>query len=176
MRKLAAFTIAAALVPAVPLFARGGLLHLQWQELSMVVGHPVRIGMAEGILTGKATAVDGDGLELRIQKTTVPGAWPKGPARIPREKVLSLEMQTKGKGFRILCTSVLGGLGLITGETVSYFGVNGCGIFSGCSHRRPGAAAATTVGITAAAAIGGYLAGNAADKRWTAIVIEKQPK
>ena len=48
-------------------------------------------------------------------------------------------------------------------------GAPGCGLMTGCSISPGGGAGA--VGISAAGIAGGYIAGNALDKHWTAIEI-----
>jgi hypothetical protein len=61
-------------------------------------------------------------------------------------------------------------LGVGGGIATAFFGVENCDIF-GCRNDRPAAAGAAFVGIAAAGVVGGYFAGNALDKHWTAIEI-----
>ena len=71
----------------------------------------------------------------------------------------------------LLLTSLGGGLDLGLGVGAAYFAVEGCGLLGNCHNDRPAAAAATAVGITAAGILGGYFAGDSADKNWRTIEI-----
>ena len=145
-------------------------MHVKWEGLWIVTGRTVRIALPGGVITGKAASVEADALVVDIRKTSDPNAYPKGMLRVPREKVHRLEMQTKGKLGRVALTSVGAILGVGGGVATAFFGVENCDIFA-CRNDRPAAAAAAFVGIAAAGVVGGYFAGNALDKHWTAIEI-----
>jgi hypothetical protein len=85
------------------------------------------------------------------------------------EKLHRLEMQTKGKFFRVGGPIVAGMVAVPVGSLIGY-GIAGCGLMSGCfGHSTTGGVAA--VGISAARIAGAYLAGNHADRRWTTVEI-----
>jgi hypothetical protein len=172
-RRSSAFAVGAAILAIFPLLAQGaGIVHVAWEDLSIVTGQTVRIALPGGaVITGKAARVESDALVVDVKKTSDRNAYPKGTLRVPREKVHWLEMQTKGTAGRITVTS-LGSIVGLGGGAVAYVRILDFCWFS-CNNVHPGEAAAAFVGIAAAGVVGGYFAGNALDKRWT--VIEIQP-
>ena len=132
-----------------------------------MVGKTVSIAMPGGsAITGKAVGVESEALLVDVKGTTDAKACPKGLLRVPRATLHRFDMQTKGKGFRILgtCVGSIGGLAAGIGAAI---GIQG-GIFS---NNNPGQAAAALFGIWAGGTVAGYLAGNAADKHWTPVEI-----
>jgi hypothetical protein len=81
-------------------------------------------------------------------------------------------MQTKGKTGRAVLTT-LGALAGVGGGAAVLASYNHClPLFGPCSPKTSvGIGAAAFVGVAAAGVAGGYFAGNALDKRWTAIEI-----
>ena len=157
--------IAAALFVLCSLPLRSApLLHIPWEGLSMVTGKTVSIAMPGGaVITGKAIGVESEALLVDVKTTTGPKAYPTAPLRVPRATLHRLEMQTKGKFFRIIGTVGGAGAGAILGTAVA--------VAIDWRGGHDGAAVATACGVTAAGAIGGYFAGNGRDRGWTAIEI-----
>jgi hypothetical protein len=124
------------------------------------------------VVTGKAASVESDALVVDVNKTSDRKAYPKGMLRVPREKLHRLEMQTKGKAGRIVLTS-LGTLVGVGGGAAALAHYDHCLPFWGpCGQKNSlGAGVAAFAGIAAAGVAGGYFAGNALDKRWTAVEI-----
>lgn len=141
---------------------------VQWEDLPRTAaGKVVLVAMPEGaVITGKVTGVTHDALLVNIRSTTDAKACPKGPASVPRATLRMFQMQTKGKVFRIVFTPLASVAGLVAGVFAAW-GVQG-GILN---TKHEGKAAAAFFGIWAGATVGGYFAGNAADKRWTAVEI-----
>ena len=170
MRNLA---MGVAILSILPLLAEGSdVMHVKWEGLSMVEGTTVRIALPGGVITGKATSVEADALVVDVQKTSDPNAYPKGTLRAPRENLHRIEMQTKGKtGRAVLAT--LGALAGVGGGAAVLASYNHClPLFGPCSQEHSaGIGAAAFVGVAAAGVAVGYFAGNAVDKRWTAIEI-----
>jgi hypothetical protein len=168
MRNLA---IGVAILSILPLLAEGAPpTHVKWENLSIVQGQTVRIFLPGGFVTGKTASVEADALVVDVKRTSDPKTYPKGMLRVPREKLHRLEMQTEGKTGRIVLTSLGTVLGITGGAATAAFGIQGCDIFT-CRNNRPIAAGAAWIGIAAAGVAGGYFAGNALDKHWTAIEI-----
>ena len=158
-----------ALLLAAPLLAdAAALMHVKWEGLTVVTGNTVSIAMPGGaVITGKATSVESDALVVDVQKTSDRTAYPKGVVHVPRATLHRFEMLTKGKVGRAVGTPVgfvvgfAGGIGAVLGiQGVVPFG-----------DKNQGAAAVALIGLTAAGTVAGYLIGNSADKRWTAIEI-----
>jgi hypothetical protein len=170
MRNLA---IGVAILSILPLLAEGAeVLHVKWEDLSMVQGKTVGISLPGGSITGKAANVEGDALVVDVKKTSDSKTYPKGTLRVPREKLHRLEMQTKGKTGRAVLTT-LGALAGVGGGAAVLASYNHClPLFGPCSQKHSvGIGAAAFVGVPAAGVAGGYFAGNALDKRWMAIEI-----
>jgi hypothetical protein len=170
MRNLA---IGVAILSILPLLAEGSdVMHVKWEDLSMVEGTTVRIFLPGGPITGKAARVEADALVVNVKKTSDPKTCPKGMLRVPREKLRRLEMQTKGKTGRAVMT-ILGALAGVGGGAAVLASYNHClPLFGPCSQKYSvGIGAAAFVGVAAAGVAGGYFAGNALDKHWTAIEI-----
>ena len=165
--------IGVAILSILPLLAEGSeVVHVKWEGLSMVEGTTVRIALPGGVITGKATSVEADALVVDVQKTSDPNAYPKGTLRAPRQNLHRLEMQTKGKAGRTALTSVGALLGVGGGSAALAHYDHCLPFFGPCGQKNSlGAGVAAFVGITAAGVAGGYFAGNALDKRWTAIEI-----
>jgi hypothetical protein len=147
-------------------------MHLRWEQLSVVSGHTVRIALAGVVIQGKASRVEDDALVVDVKKTSDRRAYPKGTVRVPRERLRTLELQTRGKFFRFGLTTFGASLGAMGGFSVAYFGVNGCDIFGGCRHPHPVAAGFAFAGVAAGAVAGSYYAGRSLDTRWTTIEIQ----
>ena len=169
MRRMGTIALAASVLSVFPMAAQAEVMHVQWRELSMVTGHTVRIFLPGGTITGKAGTVEADALVIDVRKTSDPISYSKGTRRVPREKLQRLEIQTKGKGFRLLFTA----LGTLLGAGLAGLaadGVDGCG-WSGCVGGNSAGGHAMAATVSAAGIAGGYLAGNALDKRWETIEI-----
>jgi hypothetical protein len=174
MRWLRTLVLAAAILAALPLAAEAAeLLHVKWDNLSMVTGRTVRVALPGGVVTGKAASVESDALVVDVKKTSDRTAYPTGTLRVPREKLHRLEMQTKGKAGRIVLTSVGSLLGVGGGAAayVRIAGGNGMCWFGCSTNSHHGAGGAAFAGIAAAGVAGGYFAGNALDKHWTPVEI-----
>jgi hypothetical protein len=174
IRRTRPFVIGAAFLSILPLLAHGAeVMRVGWDGLSMVTGRTVRIALPGGVIAGKADSVEDDALVVDVKETSDRNAYPKGTLRVSREKVHRLEMQTKGKTGRAILT-FLGAIAGVGGGAVAYVhiaGGNGM-CWLGCSvNSNHGAGAAAFAGIAAAGVAGGYLAGNALDKRWAVIEI-----
>jgi hypothetical protein len=162
-----------AILSILPLLAEASdVMHVKWEDLSMVKGTTVRIFLPGGPITGKVASVEADALVVDVKKTSDPKTCPKGMLRVPRQKLHRLEMQTKGKTGRAVLT-ILGALAGVGGGAAVLASYNHClPLFGPCSQKDSvGIGAAAFVGLTAAGIAGGYFAGNALDKRWTAIEI-----
>jgi hypothetical protein len=170
MRNLA---IGVAIVSILPLLAEGAeVMHVKWENLSMVQGQTVRVFLPGGFVTGKAASVEADTLVVDVKKTSDSKTYPRGVLRVPREKLHRLEMQTKGKTGRAVLTT-LGALAGVGGGAAVLASYNHClPLFGPCSQKHSvGIGAAAFVGFAAAGVAGGYFAGNALDKRWAPIEI-----
>jgi hypothetical protein len=167
-----ALLIGAALLAILPAAAEAEeVIHVTWDNLSMVSHHTVRIFLPGAVVTGKAIGVEADALLVDVKQTNNPKAYPKGTVRVPREKLQTLAMQTKGKRYRVGFTALGAWLGLGGGTAVATLAIQGCGVFSGCRNDHPVAAGFAFAGIAAAGIAGGYMAGNALDKHWTTVEI-----
>lgn len=168
IRRIRTLAMGAAILSILPLLAEGaGVMHVKWEGLSMVSLQTVRIFLPGGSITGTVVSVDADALVVDVKKTSDRNV-PKGVLRVPRGKLHRLEMQTKGKLYRVLLTSLGTGLGSVGGLGAFYV-IEDCHFVICNGNGNAGSAA--LLGLTAAGAVGGYLAGNAADKHWTAIEI-----
>jgi energy-converting hydrogenase Eha subunit G len=115
------------MVSILPLLAEGSeVMHVKWENLSMVQGQTVRIFLPGGFISGKASTVEADALVVDVRKTSDPKTYPKGMLRVPREKLHRLEMQTKGKTGRILLTSLGTIVTGFTGYAVAEYGIDQC--------------------------------------------------
>jgi len=165
--------VGVAIVSILPLLAEADPpTHVKWEHLSMVKGQTVRIFLSGGFISGKASTVEADALVVDVRKTSDSKTYPKGMLRVPREKLHRLEMQTKGKTGRILLTSLGTIVTGLAGYAVAEYGIDQCNFWSSyCPHGHSAGAGAAAFGITAVGVVGGYFAGNALDKHWTAIEI-----
>ena len=142
---------------------------MKWDELSGVAGQNVSIVMPHGaVVTGKVSRVEADGLVMNVARTTDPAAYPKGNLRVARAGLRTIEIRRKGHKFRVIGTA-LGFVAGVTGGAAAAIGVQG-GLFS---NNNQGKAAATFAGIIAGATVGGYLIGNAADRK--SVTVEVVP-
>lgn len=137
-------------------------LQLKWNELdSHIAGKKIALVLGDGIaIEGKDAAVEADGLRLNITKTGDRKLHPKGSQLIPRQLVTFLRVTE----FRHLARIIVpvAAVAVVAAVTASA----GSGISEGVGIIAvPVAGAAGGVG----AAIGGYYAGKAIDKRVTAI-------
>jgi len=166
IRRIGALAVGAAILSALPAPAEGApLVHVKWEGLSMVAGRTVSIAMpGGGIVTGKAVGVESDALVVRVTKTTDPKGWPKGERRVPRETLRVFEMRSKGKTFQVLGTVVGAAAGFAGGASAWW---NMTPFFAKTS----GNGDAAFFGILAGGAVLGYLAGSAADARWTTVEV-----
>jgi hypothetical protein len=163
--------IGVAILSILPLLAEGSeVMHVKWEDLPMVQDKTIRISLPGGFISGKADSVEADALVVEVEQTSDPKTYPKGMLRVSREKLHRLEMRTKGKTGRIVLTSLGTVMGLAGGVATAAFGLEGCHIFT-CRNDRLAAAGVESIGVAAAGVAGGYFAGNALDKRWTAIEI-----
>lgn len=165
--------VGVAMLSILPLLAEGAeVMHVKWENLSMVQGQTVRISQPGGSITGKAASVEADALVVEVKQTSDPKTYPKGTLRVPRATLHRLEMQTKGKTGRAVLTT-LGALAGVGGGAAVLASYNHClPLLGPCSQKHSvGTGAAAFIGIAAAGVAGGYFAGNALDKRWMAIEI-----
>src|ERR1039458_2312197 len=167
MRRVRTLALAAAILALLPLAAEArDVMHVQWRELSMVTGHTVRIFLPGGSITGKAATVEADALVVDVRKTSDRHEYPKGEMRVPRERLHRIEIETKGKYFRVGGTIGAGIVAVPVGIATSMYGIDHCDFWNGhCPHGHsiggvPPAGRASAAGIS-----GGYFAGNALDKR-----------
>lgn len=168
MKCLLELAFVAGFLAFLPPLAKGASpQQVKWESLSIVVGRTVSIAMPGGaVISGKATGVEPDALVVQVAKTADPRVYPKGPLRVPRATLRTLEMQTKGHKFRVIGTA-LGGVAGFAGGLAAAIGIQG-GILG---NKHQGAAVGAAFAITAGGAVAGYLAGNAADRRSTTIEI-----
>jgi len=165
--KTGAVVLLLALVSAPTAFADQSPLRVKWDGLGIVVGKTVAVNMPDGtVVSGRATAVEPDNLQVQVNRSSNPAAWPKGLTRVPRATLHTIEMRTKTARFRIIGT-IVGFVGGAVGGAVAAIGVQG-GILG---NQNQGQAAATFLAITGAATAAGYFLGNSADRRVTTIEI-----
>jgi hypothetical protein len=170
--RLRTLALAAAILSPLPLAAQARLRHIKWEDLSTITGRTVRVPLPGGSITGKAVTVEGDALVVDVQKTTDSKAYPNGTLRVRRTNLHRLEMQSKGKFFRVGGTIAAGLLAVPLAYAVGAYGVDHCNFWSGyCPDGHTAGGVAATVGISAASITGAYFAGNALDTRWTVIEI-----
>lgn len=138
-------------------------VQLKWTELGAVaMGHDVKLVLPSNtVVHGQIQAVRDDTLIMTVTRTSDAKAFPKGQNSIPKASISVVEVKTyRGIAGRTTGTTigVVGGLSL-TGTIIG--------------HSDMSAVPALAVAIigTAAAAIGGYHAGKAADVRVTRIRI-----
>jgi len=173
MRRVRTLALAVAILSPLPLAAGPRVRHVKWEDLPMVTGRTVRISLPGCDVTGKAGMVESDALWIDVRKTSNRNACPKGRLRVPREKLHSLEMQTKGKFFRVGASALAGMLVVPLGYAAGTYGVDRCDFWSSyCPHGHSAGGVLAAVGISAAGITGAYFAGNALDTRWTVIEIE----
>jgi hypothetical protein len=140
---------------------------LTWEELPRLVGKHVSIPLYDGgAVSGKVSEVQADALLLRVSKSSNLLTYPKGPMRVPREKLHVLDLHGKGVKYRVIGTT----LGLVAG-TAGGVGV-AIGVQGGLFNNEHGTAAgAALVGVLAGVTATGYALGNAADRHITTIQI-----
>ncbi len=86
-----------------------------WSELSSLKGRTVSMTMPSGAtVSGALTAVEDENLVLQVRQSSDKKASPKGRLAVPRAQVKSLELPSKGRGFKALGTIVgaFAGVGL----------------------------------------------------------------
>ena len=134
---------------------------IKWQDLSIMTGKNVSLVLPDGaMISGRVLGIDTDALRLNVGRSTDPAAHPKGEARVPRASLRTLEVQSKGRKFRIIGTAMGAVVGFAGGLGAS-IEIRG-GIFG---NKNRGSAALAWTGITAGGALAGYLMGNRADRR-----------
>ncbi len=145
-----------------PPLLRAAPMELKWSELGPhVMDRKVALVLPNGThIEGKVRAVEGDGLRLRVSKTSDRKTLAKGERLIPRESVSFVRVTEYRKMGRLLVT---------TGAIAAAAGIAGAkspDIYGG-----PGIIIVPLVvaGGIAGSAIGGYYAGKALDKRVTEI-------
>ena len=140
---------------------------LTWEELPQLVGKNVSIALYDGgAVAGRVREVQADALLIEVSRSTNPVAYPKGPMRVPRDKLHVLDLHGKGFKYRVLGTALGFAAGVAGGAAVA-IRVQG-GLF-GDEHKT--AAGAGMVGVMAGVTAAGYAMGNAADRRTTTIRI-----
>jgi hypothetical protein len=138
---------------------------MSWNDLSSLTGRNLRIVMPDGaVISGKATGVEAEALVLDIRKASQPAVYPKGEFRVPRASLKAFEIRGKSVHYRIIGTT-LGSLAGLAGGAVAAWGI-------AWNDNRPHAAAAAFVGIWGGGTAGGYLLGNAADRKTTTVVVQ----
>ncbi len=164
-RRITSFVTGVAVLLIVPLLAEGAdLLHVRWEGLSIVAGKTVMVAMPEGpLITGKVTGVEPDGLVVKVTKTTDQKICPKGELRVPRATLHVFQMRTDGKVFHVLLTLVGAGAGFTAGGlaamAIDWHGNNDAAVW------------AAVIGGGTAGTVAGFMAGRAADRRWTTVEI-----
>ena len=140
---------------------------LTWEELPQLVGKNVSIALYDGgAVSGKVREVGADGLLIDVSRSTSPAVYPRGPMRVPREKLHVLDLHGKSRKFRVLGTALGFAAGAAGGLAVA-IRVQG-GLFD---DHHPAAAGAGMVGVMAGVTAAGYAMGNSADRRTTTIRI-----
>jgi hypothetical protein len=144
---------------------------ITWQCLPVLTGKNVSLVMPGGaLISGKLAAVDAEALTVNVARTTDPGAYPKGEVRVPRASLRTLQVQTKGRKFRVIGTFFGANAGIAGGYQAA-IGIQG----SVLSPKHRAAAAAAFIGIATGGAVAGYLVGNRADRRSAIYEILPQP-
>ena len=140
---------------------------LTWDELPRLVGKQVSIAMYNGgAVAGRVREVQPDALVIEVARSTNLTVYPKGPLRVPRERLHVLDLHGKGYKYRVIGTA----LGFLAG-TAGGFGV-AIGVQGGILGDEHSTAAGTAlVGMMAGVTAAGYAVGNAADRRTTTIQI-----
>jgi len=150
------------MVPAQRAKAEGPPLELRWNELeSRIAGKKVSMVLTDGVaIEGRDAGVEAGGLRLNITKSGDKKLHPKGVQVLPRELVTFLEVTEYRHLARIIVP--VAAVATVAAVTVSMeSGISeGAGLIA-----VPVAGAAGGVG----AAVGGYYAGKAIDKRVTQI-------
>lgn len=164
MTKQALWLLTALLwvVPAPRAHAQNRPLELKWSELeSRIAGKKVALVLTDGIaLEGKDAGVEASGLRLNVTRTGDRKLHPKGVQVLPRDQVTFLRVTD----YRHLARIIVPAAAVATVAAVTL--AMGSGISEGAGIIAvPAAGAAGGVG----AAIGGYYAGKAMDKRVTEI-------
>jgi hypothetical protein len=162
-------TLILLILAAIPSVGANSIRQMKWDELSTLTTKSVSVVMRGGaVVTGKVTAVEPDALVLRVSKTTDKAAYPKGPLRLQRATLRTLQWNNKGHKFRAIGTPLGTVAGLVAGALIG-IGING-GIWdtSGVSDST---LVAAVFGTGAAGGVGGYFLGNAADRRVITIEI-----
>ena len=138
---------------------------LTWEELPQLVGKHVSIALYDGgAVSGTVSEVQADALLIQVSKSTSPVAYPKGPMRLPRNKLHVLDLHGKGHKYRAIGTA----LGFVAGAAGAVAAGGGVGLSRDDRGAGGGVAAlAVLAGVTAA----GYATGNARDRRTTTIRI-----
>jgi len=162
-------TLILALLAATSCLGADSIRQMRWDELATLVDKSVSVVMPGGVVvSGKCTAVEPDALLIKVSRTTDRQGYPKGPLRVSRATLHTLQMNAKGHKFRVIGTVVGSVVGLTAGG-ISAIAIQG-GLFD---NNNPAGAAAAFIGIGAVGGIGGYALGNAADRR--AVTIEIIP-
>ena len=140
---------------------------LTWEELPQLVGKHVSIALYDGgAVAGTVREVQADALLIQVSKSTNPAAYPKGPMRVPRNKLHVLDLHGKGHKYRTIGMA----LGFVAGAAGGLgVAIKAQGGLFGDEHQTaaPAGMVAVMAGVTAA----GYALGNAADRRTTTIQI-----
>jgi len=134
---------------------------LAWSELApVVVDRKVKTTLPDGTrIEGEVLAVRSDALVMDVTKTSNRKAHPKGQTEIPRSSLMELGV-IKDRGPGKLIGGILGTVGGVAAAT-------GLAI----ATENAAAALAGYLVVLPVAAVGGYFAGKAADRRVTRIVI-----
>ena len=138
---------------------------LTWEELPQLVGKHVSIALYDGgAVAGKVREVQADALVIQVSKSSDPVAYPKGPMRVPRNKLHVLDLHGKGHKYRAIGTAI----GFVAGAAGAVGASGGVGL----SRDDQGAVGAiAAVAVLAGATAAGYITGNARDRRTTTIRI-----
>jgi hypothetical protein len=138
---------------------------LTWEELPQLVGKHVSIALYDGgAVAGTVREVEADALLIQVSKSTNLAAYPKGPMRVPRNKLHVLDLHGKGHKYRAIGTAI----GFVAGAAGAVRASGGVGL----SRDDQGAVGAiAAVAVLAGATAAGYITGNARDRRTTTIRI-----
>src|SRR5512140_2220320 len=80
---------------------------LTWEELPQLVGKNVSIALYDGgAVSGRVREVRADALLIDVSRSTSSEVYPRGPMRVPREKLHVLDLHGKRHKFRVLGTAL----------------------------------------------------------------------
>jgi hypothetical protein len=141
----------------------GGERRVNWDGLAAIVGRQVRVVMPDGAhIEGSVTGLETDALAVDIHKTSNRKAYPKGHFLLPRATLRAVDVvERSSKHWRIVCVALGGGIGYLAARAA----------INSSKGSGPGVGGIGLGTLAAGLPVGGYLLGNAADRRVTTYVI-----